>query len=76
MTKMENPAKIPHDFCEYLNKMVKRGPLGSGDFDENGENLPAMVKMAKLAKNRLRADENLNEASRGAPKWQTRRSEE
>lgn len=42
-------------------------PLGSGDFDQNGENLQAMVKMANLAKNRLRADENLYEASRGAP---------
>ena len=50
--------------------MAKRGPLASGDFDENGENLPAMVKMANLAKNRLRADTNLNEAPRGAPKWQ------
>ena len=47
--------------------MAKRGPLESGDFDENGENLPAMVKMANLTKNRSRADENLNEASRGAP---------
>jgi len=36
--------------------MAKRGPLGSGDFDENGENLPAMVKMANRAKNRLRAE--------------------
>ena len=50
--------------------MAKRGPLASGDFDENGENLPAMVKMANLAKNRLRADTNLNEAPRGAPKGQ------
>ena len=48
--------------------MAKRGPLASGDFDENDENLPAMVKMANLAKNRLRVDTNLNEASRGAPK--------
>ena len=50
--------------------MAKRGPLGSGDFDENGENLPAIVKIANLGKTRLRADENFNEASRSAPKWQ------
>lgn len=44
-----NRAKISHDFGE--------GPLGGWRFDENGENLAAVVKMTNLAKNRSRADE-------------------
>ena len=45
LVKMANMAKICHGFGKYQKR-----PLESGEYDENSENLSAMMKYANLAK--------------------------
>ena len=65
LTKMANLATVCHGFAKCSNWMAK------GDFDENRKYLPAMAKMANLAKNCQRVDPNLSDITRSPPrvKW-------